>query len=1023
MYRQIINRKSISTCMVIICVLLVIIVCCSAVAAQPGSDLKVKLTEEERLWLDENPEKLVLYYNTEFPPIEFSSESGTFSGMGADVVARVEEMLSLSFIKIPSDDWNEHLAALQSGECAIAPTIVRTPEREDYAYFTTPYATVPVVIITVNTITDRLVLEELSGWRIGVVSGYATEKFLRDQALLSYFKVVPVENVAEGLQGVSFGQLNAFVENLAVAAYYIEELGIPNLRVAGETDFKFAWSIGVSREYPLLYSSIQKALDEMTAAELAQIKNEWISLDLDPGLDPEEVMLIQVAAFFVALLLASLAGITLFLKNRLNQKVAAIRESEVRAKQQRSAIAGLVRDDLVVSGELKAALRRITEVLAHTISVERASIWFLAEEDTELRCISLFEAENGKHSEGDVLLTKNMPSYFEAISAESRIYSENAQSDLRTSELAEIYLKPLNISSLLDAGIILNGVLKGVVSLEHVGDPRKWHADEEAFASTAASMVAQLLINTERIKINDSLQSQLQFEKMVSSISAYFVGMPAEALDERIYYALQLAGEYFLADRSYIVTINEDGSCYSVTHEWCADGISPQMGRNQNVPVANNPWWVEQMHNSRHVYVYDIEKLPPAAAKDKEDFQKEGIKSILTLPITREGETFGFFGLDAVRENRVWHNEQIDLLHLVAELISGAFTQYIAYQKVRYMSFHDSLTGLYNRVYLEQEMARLDTARQLPISFIMADLNGLKLVNDTYGHEKGDILLKTAAEVITRSCREEDIIARWGGDEFTILLPLTTFSEALTICNRISANCLKASFAEMPLSIALGVASKIDETTSQVEVLREAEDNMYKQKLTESRSTKSAVLRALLKTLAEKSFETEAHTRRMQEIAKKIGVNMLLPDAELSRLELLITLHDIGKINISEEILTKNTSLTTDEWEKIKRHPEIGFRLARATEEFAHVAEDILSHHERWDGAGYPRGLKGKDIPLLARITTVADAFEVMSNGRPYKAAMNNSEIVDEFIKCSGSQFDPELVEALLSIINREQIA
>ncbi|MDZ4131954.1 MAG: diguanylate cyclase, partial [Dethiobacteria bacterium] len=351
----------------------------------------------------------------------------------------------------------------------------------------------------------------------------------------------------------------------------------------------------------------------------------------------------------------------------------------------------------------------------------------------------------------------------------------------------------------------------------------------------------------------------------------------------------------------------------------------------------------------------------------------------------------------------------------------GAFTQYIAYQKVRYMSFHDSLTGLYNRVYLEQEMARLDTARQLPISIIMADLNGLKLVNDTYGHEKGDILLKTAAEVITRSCREEDIIARWGGDEFTILLPLTTFSEALTICNRIAANCREDSVADLPLSIALGVASKIDKTKSQVEVLREAEDNMYKQKLTESRSTKSAVLRALLKTLAEKSYETEAHTRRMQEIAKKIGVKMLLPDAELSRLELLITLHDIGKINISEEILTKKTELTADEWEKIKRHPEIGFRLARATEEFAHVAEDILSHHESWDGTGYPRGLKGKDIPLLARITGVADAYEVMSNGRPYKAVMNNSEIVDEFIKCSGSQFDPELVDILLSTIGREQ--
>ncbi len=336
--------------------------------------------------------------------------------------------------------------------------------------------------------------------------------------------------------------------------------------------------------------------------------------------------------------------------------------------------------------------------------------------------------------------------------------------------------------------------------------------------------------------------------------------------------------------------------------------------------------------------------------------------------------------------------------------------------KLRYISFHDSLTGLYNRTYLDEEMKRLDTKRQLPFSIIIADLNGLKLINDTYSHATGDETLKAAASILKKSTRKEDIIARWGGDEFIVLLPQTGTEEALNLSRRITSVCQDVKTAEVPVSMALGVATKTDMNISFADTMREAEDNMYKQKLTESRSAKSTLLRALLKTLSEKSFETEAHTRRMQAVALEIGEALRLTDTELNRLNLLITLHDIGKINISEEILTKHGPLTGEEWSMMKKHPEIGYRIARATEEFAHVADDILAHHERWDGKGYPRGLKGEDISLLSRITAIADAYEVMSNGRPYKKAMTPEEVAAELKNCAGSQFDPELVSLFLSL-------
>jgi diguanylate cyclase (GGDEF)-like protein/PAS domain S-box-containing protein len=340
----------------------------------------------------------------------------------------------------------------------------------------------------------------------------------------------------------------------------------------------------------------------------------------------------------------------------------------------------------------------------------------------------------------------------------------------------------------------------------------------------------------------------------------------------------------------------------------------------------------------------------------------------------------------------------------------------IAQEQLHFLSLHDNLTGVYNRNFLNQEMTRLDTDRQLPISIIMADLNGLKLINDTYGHLFGDKILSSASQVITGNCRQEDIVSRWGGDEFVILLPQTSTEEALNLRKRIIDGCQDVSVEDVPVSMALGVATKNDPQQSLVDKLKEAEDSMYKQKLTESRSTKNAVLKALLKALEAKSYETEQHTRRMQQVAKQIGEKINLPDTEVNRLELLITLHDIGKINLSEEILTKDSPLTEDEWVEVKKHPEVGFRIARATEEFAHVADDILAHHECWDGKGYPQGLQGTEIPLLARITAIADAYEVMTNGRPYKKAFSPDEVSDEFQRCCGTQFDPELVKIFLTI-------
>ncbi len=399
-------------------------------------------------------------------------------------------------------------------------------------------------------------------------------------------------------------------------------------------------------------------------------------------------------------------------------------------------------------------------------------------------------------------------------------------------------------------------------------------------------------------------------------------------------------------------------------------------------------------------------------ANDEEKPIRDTFRSLISTPIGRLGV------FQAVSTSpHAFSQEDVNMAEILISHGAEAITRIRSEQDIRYMSFHDSLTGLYNRTFLEQEINRLDTSRQCPISVIMGDINGLKLVNDAYGHIEGDKLLQKAAEILKKLFRQEDIIARWGGDEFVVLLPQTALLEANSISTRLLDECEQAFSDNVPLSIALGLACKEREEDDFFEILALAEKRMYRNKLSESRSARSAVLTSLIKTLEEKSQETEEHTYRMGKMARRMGEKIGLLQEELNRLELLISLHDIGKIIISEEILNKPGPLNEEEWALIKTHPESGYRIARSTEEISHVAEEILAHHERWDGKGYPRGLSGKDIPLLARINSIVDAYDVMTNGRPYKDPMSWEEAIGELKRCAGSQFDPELIEVFVQVL------
>jgi len=347
-------------------------------------------------------------------------------------------------------------------------------------------------------------------------------------------------------------------------------------------------------------------------------------------------------------------------------------------------------------------------------------------------------------------------------------------------------------------------------------------------------------------------------------------------------------------------------------------------------------------------------------------------------------------------------------------------------KQVEYLRTHDTLTGAYNRrFYLEKKGEMERDLSLLPVSVIIGDIDGLKLINDAFGTEKGDMLLSTAVQIISRCIREQDVFARLGGDDFAILMPSTESADAQSVVQTIEEelykfNVLAGSDFDR-VHMTFGFATKDMPDISLASVRKLAEENMNKRKLLRRKSLHSAIVESIKQTMSARSQLTEDHSERLTELTREVGLRMHLNQVELSELELLATLHDIGKIGVNDDILNKPGKLTPEEWAQMRRHTEIGYRIAMASAELIPIADFILTHHERWDGKGYPQGLSGTTIPLISRILSVVDAYDAMTQDRPYRNAMAQKDAKEELIANSGSQFDPDVVRIFLLILGEKE--
>lgn len=337
-----------------------------------------------------------------------------------------------------------------------------------------------------------------------------------------------------------------------------------------------------------------------------------------------------------------------------------------------------------------------------------------------------------------------------------------------------------------------------------------------------------------------------------------------------------------------------------------------------------------------------------------------------------------------------------------------------AEEEIRYLSYYDQLTGLYNLRFYTEELKRLDTERNYPITLVMADVNGLKLTNDAFGHLAGDRLLTHIAEIIKQHCRADDIVARTGGDEFIMLLPQTDSDQAEKLVGRIVAAMKKEKNNPVVCSVSFGWDTKKKSAEDISKIYINAEDRMYRRKLTESPAMRRNTLKLIIRILSSKYDREKHHAKRVSSLCVTTAIAMGMNPQKIPDLRMAALLHNIGYIGLREELLNKNGSFTETERAELERHPEIGYQLLRAVGKYSSIAQYVLYHHERIDGNGYPSKVPAEEIPLQSRIIAIADAYDAMISESKYREKLSPAEAIEEIRRNAGTQFDTEVVKVFV---------
>ncbi len=431
--------------------------------------------------------------------------------------------------------------------------------------------------------------------------------------------------------------------------------------------------------------------------------------------------------------------------------------------------------------------------------------------------------------------------------------------------------------------------------------------------------------------------------------------------------------------------------------------------------------------------------------------RSEGIRAFICLPLKVGQRRLGVFYVYSKEVESFGHDE-LSVLTILSNQAAIAIQNARLYERSQEEAVTDGLTGLYNQRYfysrLEEELERSSRSGQ-PVSVIFCDLDGFKGFNDINGHSLGDVALKDVAGIITESKRAVDIAARYGGEEFALILPETDSSGAQIIAHRIRRRIAGFSFeargeSSSMLTTSIGVAGSPADGKTASELVEKAdwamyfskrqggnrvtlfheEADAYKHSTLEDMVREElhlAAVQAIAASVEKNNTYNRQHSESVARLASSIAAAMEMEDEEVHRIRVAGLLHDVGLVAVPAEIINKRGSLTDEEWRRVKQHPEVGETILKHIASLESFLPAVRHHHEHYDGAGYPDGLNGEEIPLGARIIAVADAFQAMTCDRPYREALSVEQALAELQVRAGTQFDPRVVEAFIDILKPPQ--